>query len=48
MDMNKAFFLRKEDRNPKWRLLDAKGQTLGRLATKIAVILRGKVQPKFT
>lgn len=26
----------------KWFLVDAKGQTLGRLATKIAVILKGK------
>ena len=48
MDMNKAFFLRKEDRNPQWRLLDAKGKTLGRLATQIAVMLRGKDQPEFT
>ncbi len=48
MDMNKAFFLRKEDRNPQWRLLDAKDQTLGRLATKIAIMLRGKDQPEFT
>ena len=26
----------------KWYVIDAKGQTLGRLATKIAVILKGK------
>ena len=48
MDMNKAFFLRKEDANPQWRLIDAKGQVLGRLATQIAVILRGKDQVEFT
>lgn len=48
MDMNKAFFLRKEDSNPQWRLIDAKGKVLGRLATEIAVILRGKDQVEFT
>lgn len=32
----------------KWYLVDAEGQTLGRLATKIAVILRGKNKPTFT
>jgi large subunit ribosomal protein L13 len=31
----------------KWYLIDAEGQTLGRLATKIAVILRGKNKPTF-
>ena len=32
----------------KWYLVDAEGKTLGRLATKIAVILRGKNKPSFT
>ncbi|PID87316.1 50S ribosomal protein L13 [Candidatus Gracilibacteria bacterium] len=31
----------------KWYIIDAKGQTLGRLATKIAVILRGKNKVSF-
>ena len=31
-----------------WWLIDAEGQTLGRLATKIANILRGKNKPQFT
>lgn len=48
MDMNKAFFLRKEDRDPKWFLINAEGQVLGRLATKIADILRGKNKPSYT
>lgn len=30
-----------------WRLIDAKGQILGRLATDIAVYLRGKYRPSF-
>ncbi len=48
MDMNRTFYLRKEDRAPKWRLVDAEGQVLGRLATKIADALRGKDRPYYT
>lgn len=49
VDMNSAFFLRKEDNeNPKWRVIDAKGKVLGRMATEIADILRGKNKPYFT
>ncbi len=33
---------------PLWHLVDAKGQVLGRLATQIAHILRGKHKPTFT
>lgn len=46
--MNKCFFLRKEDRAPKWHLIDATGETLGRLATRIADTLRGKGKVDFT
>ncbi len=31
-----------------WYVIDAEGQTLGRLATKVAAILRGKHKPSFT
>ncbi|QBA63280.1 50S ribosomal protein L13 [Muriicola soli] len=31
-----------------WLLVDADGQTLGRLASKVAIILRGKNKPNFT
>lgn len=48
LDMNKTFYLRKEDAKPKWRLIDAQGQVLGRLATEIATILRGKDKPMYT
>lgn len=48
MDMNRAFFLRKEDTNAQWRVIDANGKILGRLATEIADILRGKDQATFT
>lgn len=32
----------------KWVLIDAKGQTLGRLASTVATILRGKNKPEYT
>ena len=46
-------FARKEDfyngKNPRtWWLLDAEGQTLGRIATKIANVLRGKHKVLFS
>ena len=31
-----------------WYLVDAEGQTLGRLATRIADTLRGKTKPEYT
>lgn len=31
----------------KWYIVDAEGQTLGRLATQLAVILKGKNKPSF-
>ena len=33
---------------PRWVLIDAEGKTLGRLATKIATLLRGKHRPDWT
>ena len=48
MSMNKAFNLKKEERDPKWHLIDAEGQVLGRMATKIADMLRGKDKPYYT
>jgi large subunit ribosomal protein L13 len=32
----------------KWHLIDANGKTLGRLATRVAMLLRGKHKPIFT
>lgn len=31
-----------------WYIVDAKGKTLGRLASRIAMILRGKHKPEYT
>ena len=32
----------------KWYVVDAEGQTLGRLAAEVAKVLRGKNKPEFT
>jgi large subunit ribosomal protein L13 len=48
LDMNKAFFLKKENRKPRWKVIDARGKVLGRLATQVADMLRGKHVPSYT
>lgn len=45
---NKTFLPQKEAINKKWWLVDAEGIVLGRLAAKVAKILRGKDKPHFT
>ncbi|MFQ6070756.1 MAG: 50S ribosomal protein L13 [Candidatus Aminicenantales bacterium] len=43
----KTFVPKKEDVEKKWWLVDAEGKVLGRLATEIATLLRGKKNPRF-
>jgi large subunit ribosomal protein L13 len=38
----------KETANKGWVLVDADGQSLGRLASKVAMLIRGKYKPNFT
>ncbi len=38
----------KTDKDIRWFVVDAAGQTLGRLASRIAHVLRGKNDPRFT
>ena len=45
----KTYFAKKEERiEKKWVLVDAEGKVLGRMATEIADILRGKNKPVYT
>jgi large subunit ribosomal protein L13 len=44
----KTYMARSEDIEKKWYLIDANGKTVGRVATRIARILRGKDKPEFT
>lgn len=46
--MNKTYVAKKEDIKRQWYLIDAQGKILGRLASRIAVILRGKHKAIFT
>ena len=43
----KTYTPKPQDIDRKWWIVDAEGQTLGRLASKIAPILRGKHKPSF-
>ena len=44
----KTYNLRAKDIDKRWRVFDAEGKALGRLATEIADALRGKDKPTFT
>lgn len=44
----KTYMQRKEDVVRDWYVVDAEGETLGRLATKVASVLRGKHKPTYT
>ena len=44
----KTYVATPKDRERNWLLVDAEGQTLGRLATQLADALRGKRKPVYT
>lgn len=44
---SKPYQTKASDLNPQWHVIDAEGQTLGRLATRIATILNGKHNPLY-
>ena len=44
----KTYMAHAETVERKWYVVDAEGQTLGRLAAKVAAVLRGKHKPTFT
>jgi large subunit ribosomal protein L13 len=46
--MMKSYMARPHEVERRWYLVDAQGQTLGRLATEIARLLRGKNKPQYT
>ncbi|HPI36916.1 MAG TPA: 50S ribosomal protein L13 [Ignavibacteriaceae bacterium] len=41
-------FIKSEDADKKWYVVDASDQVLGRLASKVARVIRGKEKPTFT
>ena len=50
MDSNsyKTISAKKEDVNKEWVLVDAKNEVLGRLASQVAKMIRGKNKPSYT
>lgn len=44
----KTVFVNRKTAEKKWVLVDAENQTLGRVASRVALILRGKHKPSFT
>ena len=46
--MDKSYMATASSIERKWYLVDADGKTLGRLASEVAKILRGKNKPEFT
>src|SRR5881398_4059234 len=46
--MQKTYTAKPGEIERRWYLVDAEGQTLGRLATRIADSLRGKDKPQYT
>jgi len=44
----RTFTLKAKDIRKNWCLVDAEGQVLGRLATRIATLLRGKHKPTYS
>jgi large subunit ribosomal protein L13 len=45
--MQKTTILRAEQSEKNWYVVDAAGKTLGRLATRVATVLRGKGNPGY-
>ena len=48
INLGKTFFAKPSNIEKRWLLVDAKGKTLGRLASQIAKILRGKHKASYT
>lgn len=44
----KSYMAKKDEVPRRWFVVDAQGKVLGRLASRIAMVLRGKNKPEFT
>jgi len=44
----KTEFAKREDVEHKWYVIDAEGEVLGRLCSRVASVLRGKNKPSYT
>ena len=48
MKRNKTHMAKPSEVNPEWQVIDATGQTLGRMASRISRTLQGKDKPIYT
>ena len=48
MKRTSTYFAKPGDTTERWRVIDAQGQILGRLARNIAIALQGKDKPSYT
>jgi len=48
MVVNRTYSTKPEDIERKWYVVDAQGKTLGRLASRVASVLKGKHKPEYT
>ena len=46
--MQKTWIQKKSEIKREWKLIDATGRSVGRLATEVATLIRGKHRPEFT
>ncbi|WP_338969455.1 50S ribosomal protein L13 [Spiroplasma endosymbiont of Labia minor] len=46
--MRQTTLIKMSEIDKKWYIIDAQGLTMGRMATQVAVLLRGKHKPNFT
>lgn len=46
--MMKTYVAKGEERDARWYVVDAEGQILGRLASEVAAVLRGKHKPEYS
>ena len=46
--MKRTDFFTRQDANQEWYVVDGQNQVLGRLATRVASVLRGKHKPRYT
>ena len=46
--MSTTYMAKPNEVERKWYVIDAEGKTLGRLASEVAILLRGKHKPQFT
>lgn len=46
--LQRTLMLKEQEAEKRWYVVDAQGKTLGRLASQVATVLRGKHKPTFT